>query len=159
MTLAYVGLGANLGDPQRTISQTMQALAQLPKSTVVGRSPLYRSAPIGFEAQPDFINAVVSVETALAAESLLDELLGIELRHGRKRSFANAPRTLDLDLLLYGDRALSTPRLAIPHPRMHQRAFVLKPLLDLDPDASVPGKGPARVLLAACKDQSAERIA
>ncbi|HTP61246.1 MAG TPA: 2-amino-4-hydroxy-6-hydroxymethyldihydropteridine diphosphokinase [Burkholderiales bacterium] len=159
MTLAYVGLGANLGDPQRTVSQAMLELAQLPKSAVAGRSPLYRSAPIGFKAQPDFINAVVSLKTELAAEALLDELLGIELRHGRKRSLPNAPRTLDLDLLLYGDRELSTRRLAIPHPRMHERAFVLKPLLDLDPGASVPGRGPVRALLAACKDQPVERIA
>ena len=159
MTLAYVGLGANLGNPQSAVSRAILEIARIPKSTVTGRSPLYRSAPLGFEAQPDFINAVVGLETELAAESLLDALLGIELRHGRKRSFPNAPRTLDLDLLLYGDRKLSTPRLQIPHPRMHQRAFVLKPLLDLDPGASIPGRGPAQALLAACEDQPVERIA
>ena len=159
MTLAYVGVGANLEDPQGTVSQAMLGLGRLPGSVVTGRSSLYRSAPLGYESQPDFINAVVGLETALAAESLLDELLVIERRHGRERSFPNAPRTLDLDLLLFGGTLLSTPRLTIPHPRVHQRAFVLKPLLELDPGISVPGRGLARDLLQNCSGQLVERIA
>lgn len=158
MTLAYLGLGANLGEPQRTVSEVMLELGQLPRTAVTGRSSLYRSAPLGYRQQPDFINAVVRVDTELGAEILFDELLAIEGRHGRGRSFPNAPRTLDLDLLLYGDATLATPRLIVPHPRMHERAFVLKPLLDLDPEISIPGKGSASELLAACGTQQIERL-
>ena len=158
MTLAYVGLGANLGDPRRTVSEAILELGRLPGSAVTSRSSLYRSAPLGFAAQPDFTNAVVGLETALEAEPLLDHLQAIENRHGRERLFSGAPRTLDLDLLLYGDAQLSTPRLTVPHPRMHERAFVLQPLLELDPVISVPGKGLASTLLSACSSQKIEKI-
>lgn len=158
MTLAYVGLGANLGDPRRTVSQAILELGRLPGSAVTSRSSLYRSAPLGYTAQPDFVNAVVGLETELEAEPLLDQLQAMESRHGRERPFSGAPRTLDLDLLLYGDAQLSTPRLTVPHPRMHERAFVLQPLLDLDPVISVPGKGLASTLLSACSSQKIERI-
>jgi 2-amino-4-hydroxy-6-hydroxymethyldihydropteridine diphosphokinase len=158
MTLAYVGLGANLGDPRRTVSEAMLELGRLPKCAPTGRSSLYRSAPLGYTAQPDFINAVVGLETELEAESLLDQLQAIENRHGRERPFSGAPRTLDLDLLLYGGAQLSTPRLTLPHPRMHERAFVLQPLLELDPLISVSGKGLASTLLCACSSQKIERI-
>ena len=158
MTLAYVGLGANLGDSRGTVSTVMHELEQLPASAVTGRSALYRSAPLGVGPQADFINAVVRVATELGAEMLLDELQAIEQRHGRARPYSGAPRTLDLDLLLYGDTALSTPRLSIPHPRMHERAFVLRPLLDLDPAISIPGKGPGSRLLAACSMQTIEPL-
>ncbi|MEK6243018.1 MAG: 2-amino-4-hydroxy-6-hydroxymethyldihydropteridine diphosphokinase [Pseudomonadota bacterium] len=158
MTLAYVGLGANLEDPRRTVSEVMLELERLPRSAVTGRSSLYRSAPLGYAAQPDFINAVVGLETELEAEPLLDQLQAIENRHGRQRPFSGAPRTLDLDLLLYGDAQLATPRLTVPHPRMHERAFVLQPLFELDPVISVPGKGLASTLLSACSSQKIERI-
>jgi 2-amino-4-hydroxy-6-hydroxymethyldihydropteridine diphosphokinase len=159
MTLAYVGLGANLGDPRRTVSAAMLELGRLPGSAVTSRSSLYRCAPLGYAAQPDFINAVVGLETELEAEPLLDQLQAIENRHARERPFSGAPRTLDLDLLLYGDAQLSTPRLTVPHPRMHERAFVLKPLTEIAPQAAIPGLGRASALLAGCLDQTAERIA
>ena len=158
MTLAYVGLGANLGDPRRTVSEAILELGRLPGSAVTSRSSLYRSAPLGYTAQPDFINAVVGLETELEAEPLLDQLQAIENRHARERPFRDAPRTLDLDLLLYGDAQQSTPRLTVPHPRLHERAFVLQPLLQLDPVISVPGKGLASTLLSACNSQKIERI-
>jgi 2-amino-4-hydroxy-6-hydroxymethyldihydropteridine diphosphokinase len=109
-------------------------------------------------AQPDYVNAVAALETELSPAQLLDSLQGIERRHGRERPYANAPRTLDLDLLTYGDLVLDSPMLTLPHPRMHARAFVLRPLLELDPRAEVPGRGRAADLLAACADQRAERL-
>ena len=158
MTRAYVGLGANLGDALSTIRQALDELDALPDTRVVARSPLYRSAPVGYAPQPDFVNAVAEVRTSLAAGELLAALIEIEARHGRERSFANAPRTLDLDLLLYGDEVMQSERLTLPHPRMHERAFVLKPLLDLAPRIEIPGRGPARQLLARCAGQAIERI-
>ena len=158
MTLAYVGMGANLGDPRRTVSEAILELGRLPGSAVTGRSSLYRSTPLGYAAQADFINAVVGLETELEAEPLLDQLQAIVNRHGRERPFSGAARTLDLDLLLYGNAQLSTPRLTVPHPRMHERAFVLQPLLELDPEISVPTKGLASTLLSACGSQKIERI-
>jgi 2-amino-4-hydroxy-6-hydroxymethyldihydropteridine diphosphokinase len=158
MTRAYVGLGANLGEPAQTIRKTFDELDALPGTRVAARSPLYRSAPLGHADQRDFINAVAELRTSLAAGELLAALIEIEGRHGRERSFPNAPRTLDLDLLLYGDEALSSERLTLPHPRMHERAFVLKPLLDIAPDMEIPGRGLARELLPFCKNQKVERI-
>ncbi|MBC7804376.1 MAG: 2-amino-4-hydroxy-6-hydroxymethyldihydropteridine diphosphokinase [Candidatus Parcubacteria bacterium] len=158
MTLAFVGLGANLGDPQRTVSEAILELGRLPGSALSARSSLYRSAPVGYTGQPDFINAVVAIETVLAAEPLLDRLQQIENHHDRQRSFRGAPRTLDLDLLLYGDARLDTPRLTVPHPRLHERAFVLRPLAEIAPQAEIPGHGRVGALLAGCRDQSAERI-
>lgn len=158
MTRAYVGLGANLGEPAQTIRQAFDELDTLPGTRVAARSPLYRSAPLGHVAQPDFVNAVAELRTSLTAGDLLAALLEIEGRHGRGRSFPNAPRTLDLDLLLYGDEALEGERLTLPHPRMHERAFVLRPLLDLAPDVEIPGLGRASGLLARCAGQKIERI-
>jgi 2-amino-4-hydroxy-6-hydroxymethyldihydropteridine diphosphokinase len=134
VTVAYVGIGSNLEDPQAQVLEAFEELDRLPHTRVVKRSSLYRTAPVGHAAQPDFINAVARLETGLSAERLLAEMQQVEERHGRKRSFANAPRTLDLDLLLFGDAKLSSPALTVPHPRMHERAFVLKPLLEIAPD-------------------------
>ena len=158
MTRAYVGLGANLGEPSQTIGQAFKALDALPGTRLKSRSPLYRSSPIGQADQPDFINAVAELRTSLTAGELLAALLEIESRHGRERSFRNAPRTLDLDLLLHGDEVMASERLTLPHPRMHERAFVLKPLLDIAPDIEIPGHGAARDLLPGCSSQKAERI-
>jgi 2-amino-4-hydroxy-6-hydroxymethyldihydropteridine diphosphokinase len=105
------------------------------------------------------VNAVAQVDTGLSAAQLLDELHAIEARHGRSRSFANAPRTLDLDLLLFGDATIQTSQLAIPHPRMHERAFVLEPLVEIAPEVTIPGRGAARALLSGCAGQSVQRIA
>jgi len=158
MTLAYVGLGANIGEPRRQLQTALKELNGLPKTRMTAASGLYRSAPVGHPDQPDFLNAVVELDTELSPDALLDNLQEIETAHGRERPFAGAPRTLDLDLLLYGDAALATPRLTVPHPRMHERAFVLKPLAEIAPLAAIPGHGKARDLLCACHGQLAERI-
>jgi len=159
--IAYVGLGSNLGgtlrEPRAQILAALQELGRLPRTRLAARSSLYRSAPLGHAAQPDFLNAVARLETGLAAEALLGELQAIEQRHGRERPFPDAPRTLDLDLLLYGDAPIASPRLTVPHPRMHERAFVLAPLLELEPEAVIPGRGRAAQLLAACAAQRVER--
>ena len=133
MTIAYVGIGSNLDDPRAHVTSAFDELDQLPQTRVVRKSSLYRSAPVGYAAQPDFVNAVAQLETALPAERLLDELQRLEARHGRTRSFTNAPRPLDLDVLLYGDLRIATRALQVPHPRMHDRAFVLEPLLEIAP--------------------------
>jgi 2-amino-4-hydroxy-6-hydroxymethyldihydropteridine diphosphokinase len=159
VTVAYVGIGSNLNEPVRQVEDALGELERIPRSRVVGRSSLYKSAPLGYAGQPDFINAVGALETALEPEKLLDELLIIEARHGRRRSFANAPRSLDLDLLLFEELELQTARLTVPHPRMHERAFVLKPLLELSGEISIPGKGGARELLEKCEGQIVEKIA
>ena len=158
MTVAFVGLGSNLGEPVVQVQGAFAELDGLPRSRVLKRSSLYRSAPVGYAKQPDFINAVVQLETSLPAEQLLAELQEIEARHGRARSLANAPRTLDLDILLYGDSVLSSEKLTVPHPRMHERAFVLEPLVEIAEGACIPGKGPAGDLLRACAGQRVERI-
>ena len=159
MTLAYVGLGSNLGEPARQVERALAELDRLPHSRMVKRSSLYRSAPVAYADQPDFVNAVAQLETGLPAERLLTELQDVEARHGRERSFPNAPRTLDLDLLMFGNLELRTERLTLPHPRMHERAFVLKPLLEVSPGASIPGRGPAAELLPGLADQRVEKIA
>ena len=157
MTLAYVGLGANLGDPRAQIESALEEMNRLPRTALRARSSLYRSAPLGYADQPDFVNAVAQLETGLAARALLEHLLAAEKRQGRERSFRNAPRTLDLDLLLYGDETIDEPGLRVPHPRLHERAFVLAPLLELAPGLMIPGKGAARALLAACAAQAVAR--
>ena len=138
MTVAYVGLGSNLADPARQVETALQELDGLPHTRLVKRSSLYRTKPVGYADQPDFINAVAELETGLPAERLLDELQALEVRHGRERSFPNAPRTLDLDLLLFGKLVLRTDRLTVPHPRMKERAFVLDPLREIAPDLELP---------------------
>ena len=157
MSVAYVGLGSNLDAPQRHVKQALCELGSIPATRVLGCSSLYRSEPLGHGPQPEFVNAVAALDTSLDAESLLDELQAIEERHGRARIFRNAPRTLDLDLLLYNDAVHHSSRLTVPHPRMHKRAFVLRPLLDLAPEIAIPGYGRARDLLAACAGQRVER--
>jgi 2-amino-4-hydroxy-6-hydroxymethyldihydropteridine diphosphokinase len=158
MNLAYVALGANLGDPVATIRAALGALANLPDSRVVQSSSLYRTAPVGDLEQPEFINAVVALETRLPPESLLDALLDIETRFGRIRATKNGPRTLDLDLLLYGNHQLDLPRLTLPHPRLHLRAFVLYPLAEIAPDLHLPGHGTISAWLPAVANQGIVRL-
>ena len=158
MTIAYVGLGANIGDPGQQIETAIEELKKLPDTRVIAVSSVYRSAPMGYLHQPDFMNAVAELDTELPPGRLLGMLRQLEARHGRERPFANAPRTLDLDLLLYGDRTLDTPQLTLPHPRMHERAFVLAPLAEIAPEAAVPGRGKVRDLLMACTNQKIERM-
>ena len=150
MTVAYVGIGSNLDNPRAQVLQAFQDLDRLPHTRVVKKSSLYRSAPLGYAEQPDFVNAVAQLETGLPAERLLAEMQEVEVRHGRSRSFANAPRTLDLDLLLFGTLKLDTGNLKLPHPRMHERAFVLKPLLEIAPQLPFG--------LDSCENQRVERI-
>lgn len=147
LSIAFIALGANLDRPEGQIEAGIRELAALPQTRVVRRSSLYRSAPVGYHDQPDFINAVVQIETGLEPRELLEALLAIEHRHGRVRDFPNAPRTLDLDIVLYGSLVLHEHGLTIPHPRMHERAFVVVPLAEIAPDAPVPGRGVARELL------------
>ncbi|UCV16192.1 2-amino-4-hydroxy-6-hydroxymethyldihydropteridine diphosphokinase [Quatrionicoccus australiensis] len=158
MNLAYVALGANLGDPASTVRAAFGALANLPESRVVHTSSLYRTAPVGLADQPDFINAVAALETTLAPESLLDALLDLENRFGRLRAEKNGPRTLDLDLLLYNDQFLDLPRLQLPHPRLHLRAFVLQPLAEISPDLVIPGRGSIAAWLPAVANQGIVRL-
>jgi len=158
MTVAYVALGANICDPRRQLEAAIEQLKNLPDTDFVLVSGFYRSAPLGYVDQADFLNAVARLDTTLPAEQLLENLQKMEQRQSRERSFPNAPRTLDLDLLLYGDSILDSPRLTLPHPRMHERAFVLQPLLELDSEISIPGKGKAGALLSACGSQKIERI-
>lgn len=153
----FVGLGANLGNTEETLARASRDLAALDATTVVACSGLWRSAPVD-AVGPDFVNAVVELRTRLSPLELLEGLLAIEQRHGRERPWRNAPRTLDLDLLLYGDWQLASDRLTIPHPRMHERAFVLRPLAELAPGLQVPGAGPLSELLTAVGSQRAERI-
>lgn len=156
--VAFVALGANLGEPAGTVSAAMQALAEIPATTLARASSLYRTVPVGLRNQPDFINAVALLHTALSPQQLLQELFHIEGRFGRLRSVSNAPRTLDLDLLLHGESILAEAQLTLPHPRMHQRAFVLVPLLEVIADCQIPGQGWASELLQGCSDQRVTRI-
>ena len=155
---AYVGLGANLGDARGSLVQAIEECARLPLTRLVRRSSFYRSAPLGHAGQPDFINAVAHLETGLTARELLQSLLAIEKLHGRTREFPNAPRTLDLDLLLHGEDRISEPGLAIPHPRMHERRFVLEPLAEIAPRLRIPGRGAVMHLLAQCMNQPVHRM-
>lgn len=158
-SVAYVALGANLGDPVATIETAIAALADTPATCLLAASSLYRTAPVGLRNQPDFINAVAKLETGLSPLDLLEALFAIEARFGRSRGVPNAPRTLDLDLLLYGEVAVSEARLTLPHPRMHQRAFVLAPLLEIAPACKIPGLGAARDRLKSCHGQRIELLA
>ncbi|UCV12466.1 2-amino-4-hydroxy-6-hydroxymethyldihydropteridine diphosphokinase [Dechloromonas denitrificans] len=158
MNLAYVALGANLGDPASTVRAAFGALANLPESRVVHCSSLYRTAPVGITEQPDFINAVAALETTLAPEALLDALLDLEQRFGRIRAERNGPRTLDLDVLLYNDLEIDLPRLILPHPRLHLRAFVLQPLAEIAPNLQLPRRGPISAWLPAVANQGCTRL-
>lgn len=158
MSSAFIGLGANLGDPRAQLRAALQALDAIPSTRVTAQSSLYRSAPVGYHTQPEFLNAVARIETMLTPRALLETLHTIEDSAGRSRSFANAPRTLDLDLLLYADRAIGEPGLKVPHPRMHLRAFVLLPLAEIAPDIEIPGQGAIAPLLAACAGQTIRRL-
>ena len=151
MSLAYLALGANLGDAAAVVASAIDALNRLPDTRLEARSHLYRSAPVDAQG-PDFINAVAAVSTRLTAPDLLLALQQLEQRAGRERPYRNAPRTLDLDLLLYGDARIDSPSLTVPHPRMMERAFVLIPLAEIAPDL-VPAAA-----LAAVAGQRIERL-
>ena len=153
---ACVGLGANLGDTRAVLAAAYAQLQQLPGTCRHRCSPWFCSAPVD-AGGPDYLNAVACFDTTLSPQALLEALQAIEHRHGRERPYRNAPRTLDLDLLLYGQQQIETPTLTVPHPRMHERAFVLLPLAALLPDAVIPGRGPVSTLMASVAGQSVWR--
>lgn len=155
---AYIALGSNLQNPTAQVSKAFEALNTLPETRVVRTSSLYRTAPVGYDNQPDFINAAAEVETELPALDLLRALLALEASFGRERPFPNAPRVLDLDLLLYDDLEMQTSELTLPHPRMHERGFVLFPLAEIAPEIAIPGQGQMATLLPACADQGVEKL-
>jgi len=154
---AYIGLGANLGKPAATVAAALEALAKIPSTTLAARSSLYATTPLD-AGGPDYCNAVAALDTSLSPLELLHALQAIELAHGRERSYRNAPRTLDLDLLLYGDTVLRQPELTLPHPRLQERAFVLVPLLEIAPDIVLPALGPARPYLARVAYQEIRKL-
>lgn len=157
--VAYVGLGSNLDQPERQVRLALSELDQLPQTRLRRRSSLYRSPPLGPPGQANYVNAVAMLDTALEPLPLLDQLQSIERRHARVRGVRWGPRTLDLDLLLYGEREISSPRLSVPHPQMHQRAFVLVPLNEVTPDLQLPGLGPLSDRLRALDVSGLHRIA
>ena len=154
---AYIGIGANLGDARANVLDAFERLRKVPGSTLEAVSSLYRTAPIDSSGD-DYINAVARLETFMPAQALLEALFEIEQAHGRERPYYNAPRTLDLDLLLYGDEQIATPTLTVPHPRMHLRAFVLMPLLELAPEVVLPGLGRAGDFAPSVSDQGIIRL-
>lgn len=157
--IAYIGLGANQGDVVDSLKAALDSLRSLEQSEILATSPFYTSAPIDAPG-PDFVNAVARLETTLEPYGLLLHLLDIELMLGRKRRGLkkNAPRNVDLDLLLVGDIIIQSTPLTLPHPRLHRRAFVLRPLLDLAPDIRIPGQGAAQVFLDGLADQRVEPL-
>lgn len=154
--LAYIGLGSNLDDPRAQVERASRTLQKL--DPAMRLSSLYMSAPMGPQDQPHFINAVAEMRTCLSPEALLDELQAIEQAHGRKRDQHWGPRTLDLDLLVYGDEKISTPRLVVPHPGLPERAFVLYPLAELAPALRIPECGTAAALAARLPGNDVERL-
>ena len=161
MPLAYIGVGSNLDHPRRHVARALAEISRLPRSCLIATSRNYASAPVGCaEPQPDYVNAVAALRTGLPPRGLLERMHAIERRHRRdprSRAARNAPRTLDLDLLIYGRRRMREPGLSVPHPRMHLRAFVLKPLLEIAPSLRIPGRGAARRWLREVRDQRIER--
>jgi len=152
-------MGSNMGESSAQLRLAITDIDALPGTRLLACSALYRSAPVGYLDQPDFVNAVAKINTTLTPQALLSALLHIERQHGRERMFDNAPRTLDLDVLLYDDLQLHEQGLTIPHPQMHRRAFVLLPLLEIAPDCAIPAIGPAQYAMQDCLDQVLERMA
>lgn len=154
----FIALGANIAQPAKQIRRAIALLCLLPCTRLLKTSSFYTTAPIGYANQPDFINAVVEISTQLSPKELLESFLAIESALGRERKFANGPRTIDLDLLLYGTKTINDEDLIIPHPRMHERAFVLIPLCEIAPDIMIPGHGPAHALLPQVAHQRLNRL-
>ena len=155
--IAFIGLGANLGDAAATVREAAQAIALLPGTTLLALSSLYRSSPIDAPG-PDFVNAVARVNTRLSPHELLSAMQHLESVHGRLRPYRNAPRTLDLDLLTYGNVQFEDAVLTIPHPRAHLRRFVVEPMAELEPDGAIPGQGSLTDLLHGLTGQALQRL-
>ena len=158
MHQAFIALGSNLEDPQAQVERALETIANTTNIKLIKASSLYRTVPVGYDNQPDFINAVAEIETDLNPLALLDSLLEIETQHGRERPFPNAPRVLDLDVLLYEGVATSSPALTLPHPRMHTRGFVMLPLAEIAPKISIGNHGYADDLAAKCDNQGVSKL-
>lgn len=158
MQQAFIALGSNLQQPEQQILKAFSEIKSLPKTRLVKQSSLYRTAPVGYDNQPDFINAVVQVDTDLTPRELLRALLAIETKHGRERPFPNAPRVLDLDLLLYSNMVMTTDELTLPHPRMHERGFVLLPLAEIAPTLQLTRYGKVKELAKNHMSSGVEKI-
>jgi len=156
--LAYIGLGSNLDNPESQVEAAIEALASLPHTRLQACSSLYCSAPMGPQDQPDYVNAVVQLSTGLDPEALLDKLQGIERAQGRVRARHWGPRTLDLDILLYGEEVLDTERLIIPHPGIAERGFVLYPLAEINGQLEIPGLGRVKSLREQCSGAGLSRL-
>jgi len=157
-TQVFIGLGSNLEQPAQQIRRALRELRELPDSRLVRHSALYGSTALGPSGQPDYVNAVALLQTGLDPLALLDRLQAIEQDHGRQRGARWGPRTLDLDILLYGDRQIASPRLRVPHPQMHRRAFVLAPLYEIAPDIDLPGLGRLQNYVSAPGDPDVWRL-
>ena len=156
---SYIGVGSNLDNPKKQVRSAMDELDSLESCSIVQRSSLYITEPMGFAQQPNFVNAVCKITTILDPHRLLAQLLDIEETMGRVRgNLPNRPRRIDLDLLLYGTRQINTQELIVPHPRMHERRFVLEPLVEVDRNAVIPGKGRAMELFEECITQEVVRV-
>lgn len=154
---AWIGIGANLGDARAAVDAAFDALAALPDTRLTGRSNLFRTAPVD-AGGADYVNAVARLDTGLSPQALLAALQALEAGAGRERPYPNAPRTLDLDILLYGDRRIAEPALTVPHPRLTQRAFALIPMLQIEPAVAIPGAGPAHAFVPGVAGQRIARI-
>jgi 2-amino-4-hydroxy-6-hydroxymethyldihydropteridine diphosphokinase len=154
---AYIGIGSNLGDAKSNVQRAILLLDKVPLTTLHEQSSLFRTAPVDADGD-DYINAVASVKTELPAQELLEALQALELQFGRERPYLHAPRTLDLDLLLYGSEIIDTETLTVPHPGLSLRAFALIPLLQLDPFITIPGKGPAHAFAPDVANQVIQKI-
>lgn len=157
-TVAFIGLGSNLADPAAQLARAVAGLAGLPQTVLVAQSPFYRSKPVGPQDQPDFVNGAAMLRTELSAPALLDQLQAIEQAHGRERLQHWGPRTLDLDLLLYGNETITSERLTVPHPELPNRDFVLQPLLDLDPQRILPDGRSLALLRQQCQDNHLQKL-
>ncbi|WP_445355759.1 2-amino-4-hydroxy-6-hydroxymethyldihydropteridine diphosphokinase [Microbulbifer sp. EKSA008] len=158
METVYIGLGSNLAEPGKQLRSALSAMERIPSTELLGCSSFYRSAPVGPGDQPDYINAVAALKTALSPLALLDQLQSIELSHGRERSIRWGARTLDLDILLFGESQIDEPRLQVPHPCMAERNFVLLPLSELAPAMELPGLGALPALLQSCPENRLEKV-
>ncbi|MCO1334663.1 2-amino-4-hydroxy-6-hydroxymethyldihydropteridine diphosphokinase [Microbulbifer sp. OS29] len=158
MQTVYIGLGSNLSEPNKQLRSALSATDQIPNTRLLRCSSYYSSAPVGPGEQPDYLNAVAELQTALPPLKLLDQLQSIELAHGRERSIRWGARTLDLDILLFGQSQIDLPRLQVPHPRMNERNFVLQPLAELAPEAELPGGESLQALLQSCPDNRLNKI-
>jgi 2-amino-4-hydroxy-6-hydroxymethyldihydropteridine diphosphokinase len=158
MHQAFIAIGSNLQNPQAQVERALQTIANKANIKLIKASSLYKTAPVGYDNQPDFINAVAQIQTDLSPIALLHTLLAIEMQHGRERQFPNAPRVLDLDVLLYENIEINTPELTLPHPRMHTRGFVMLPLAEIAPKIDIGMYGYADDLAAKCDNQGVSKL-